>query len=193
MAMTVFLGLCRPIAISANTNTSPSPSNSIVEVETTDINTKRWIVTDNGEIYDLVINYKEHYLKIDDEICPYQVEEIQILTRATIDYSSARRFESKIPWKGSVTLLSAAIAGLVSGGSAAGWAATVAGALTADAENIWLTFTQYDSVESYYSNYYSTYYKKSINKNIIFYQNSVSSANIVYGTVQGSWFDPIRP
>jgi len=32
-----------------------------------------------------------------------------------------------------------------------------------------------------------------INKNVTFYKTSVSNANKIYGPVQGSWFDPIRP
>lgn len=68
-----------------------------------------------------------------------------------------------------------------------------ASTLTADAENVWMTFTQYESKESYYSNYNAVYYKKCINKNVTFYKTSVSNANKIYGPVQGSWFDPIRP
>ena len=166
----------------------------IQEVETNNHDTKRWIVIDSGIQYDLFIDYKEHYLRIDDEIIPYIVKEIDLpVTRATINPSTKRQFEAKIPWKGSVVLLSAAIAGVVSGGSAAGWAATIAGALTADAENIWVTFDQYDSKEKYYSNYEGMYYNKCINQNIKFYKTSVSSSNIILGPVNGNWFDPVRP
>lgn len=169
-------------------------SGYIQEITTENPNTKKWLVVDGNNKFDLFIDYQNQIMMIDNETIHYTVEEVQLpVTRATVDYSTARKFKSKIPWKGSVTLLAAAIAGLVSGGAAAGWAATIAGALTADAENIWLTFTQYDSKESYYSSYNGVYYKKCINKDITFYETSVSSANIIYGPVDGTWFDPIRP
>lgn len=187
-------GLVNVIPIQASDNIAYVGDGYIQELETNNPDTKRWKVVDSNTEYDLLINYKEHFIQIDDEITPYFVEELELpVTRATIDYSSARSFQYKVPWKGSATLLAAAVGGLIGGAPVAGWAATVAGALTADAENVWVTFTQYDSVESYYSNYNAVYYHKCINRNIIFYENSISSANKRYGPVHGSWFDPIRP
>lgn len=166
----------------------------IVEIETNDPSVKKWDVTDGDTKYVLVINYAEHYIQINDEIIPYSVEEFEIpATRTTIDYSTGRYIKTKIPWKGSVTLLAAAIAGVVGGISASGVASTIASALTADAENVWVTFTQYDSKETYHSNYYNVDYKKCINKNVTYYKTSVSASNKIYGPLQGYWFDPIRP
>ena len=129
----------------------------IQEIDTPNSHTKRWLVVDGDNTYDLFIDYNKNIMKIDDEIINIYVEEIELpLTRTTVDYSTARNFRYKIPWKGSVTLLAAAIAGCVGGINAAGMVATIASALTADAENIWVTFTQYNSKESYYSNYYDT-------------------------------------
>lgn len=178
----------------ANDNITYFDTGYIQEIETTNIDTRQWIVVDSGIQYILIIDYANHYIQIDDEVIPYSVEEISIPpTRATINYSTARNFSSKIPWKGSTILLTAAITAAVAGVAAAGWAATIAGALTADAENIYLTFTQYDSVESYYSSYHGYYYKKCINKNITFYENEIDSDKIIYGPVDGNWFDPVRP
>lgn len=159
----------------------------IEELKTDTPYLKKWLIIEGNKEFELTINYKEHYLIIDNELVPYTVEEIQLpSTRTTVDYSTGRNFKSKIPWNGSVTLLAAAIGGILGGGAGAGWASTIAGALTADAENIWLTFTQYDSKETYYSSYSGTYYKKCINKNITFYENSVSKSNIIYGPKDGS-------
>lgn len=194
ICMTFAFFNCSPVLAAEDDNIVYIGNGYIQEIETGNINTKQWIVVDGDTKYNLYVDYDKHIMKIDDEIIHFEVTDIELpLTRATIDYSTARTFQSKIPWKGSVILLTAGIAAVVSGGAAAGWAATIAGALTADAENIWVTFTQYDSKETYYSSYYSTYYKKSINKNITFYKTSISSSNKIYGPVDGGWFDPIRP
>lgn len=189
-------GLVNIIPIQAADNIVYVGDGYIQELETYNPDTKRWKVVDSNKEYDLIINYNEHYIQIDDEITPYLVEEVELptpATRATIDYSSARNLQYKVPWKGSATLLAAVVGGLIGGVPVAGWVATFAGALSADAENVWVTFTQYDSVESYYSNYNAVYYHKCINRNIIFYETSISNANKHWGPYHGSWFDPIRP
>lgn len=166
----------------------------IQEMDTGDLHTKEWLVVDGEQSYDLFVDYEKRIMKINDEIINIEVEEIELpLTRTTVDYSSVRNFKSKIPWKGSVTLLAAGITAVVGGGNGVGWAATIASALTADAENVWVTFAQYASKETYYSSYHGMYYKKCINKNITFYKTSVSKSNIIYGPVDGGWFDPVRP
>lgn len=149
------------------------------------------VVDEKGINHFISINYETMEMSIDNEKVHFEYEEIRN-DRATIDSSSAAKITSKIPWKGSVILLSAAIAGLISGGTAAGWAATIAGAITADAENIYVSFTQYKSKEKYWSSHTNTYYNKYINKNIIFRQTS-STGKILCGPVNGSWFDPVRP
>lgn len=156
------------------------------------------VTEDDGEEYYVTMNYETNQLFIDGveiytEVSTEENTENGIMPFATVDQSTGVTVSHKIPWKGSVTLLAAAIAGLISGGSAAGWAATIAGALTADAENLWVRYTQYKSKENYYSNYHGTYYKKARNMNVRFYKTSISSNNLIYGPVHGSWFDPIRP
>lgn len=180
--------------VKADSSVSAEKNESIVEIETNNPLVRKWDVMDGNTQFVLVVNYAEHYIQIDDEVIPYTVEEFQIpVTRTTIDYSTGRYIKTKIPWKGSVTLLAAAIAGVVGGINASGIASTIAGALSADAENIWVDFTQYDSKETYHSNYYNVDYKKCINKNVTYYKTSVSPSNKIYGPLQGYWFDPIRP
>lgn len=153
---------------------------------------KSWSVVDEDGIrHYLSMNYQTMIMTIDNEEMQFNVQEIA-LPKASLDYSSASTISSKIAWKGSVILLSSAIAGYIGGGKAAGWAATIAGALTADSENIYFSMTQYRSKERYWSNYHGTYYNKGINKNIIFRQAS-SNGKILCGPVNGGWFDPIRP
>lgn len=165
----------------------------IQEVETDNINTKEWLIYDTGKWHTLYIDYNQQIMVMDGETIRYTYEEISVpSSRTTIDYATARKFNAKVPWKGSSVLLAAGIAALVPG-TAAYIIPLIVNALTADAENVWLTFTQYDSKETYWSSYESIYYKKSINRDIIFYENSVSPANKIYGTYQGSWFDPVRP
>lgn len=187
-------GLVSSVPIHASDDIVYVGGGYIQEIETHNIDTKRWKVVDSDKEYDLLINYKERYIQIDGEITPYLVEVIELpTTRATINYSSARSYQYKVPWKGSAILLGTAIGGLIGGINGASVGSTLASALTADAENVWMTFTQYESVESYYSNYNGIYYHKCINQNIIFYKTSISSANKIYGPIQGTWFDPIRP
>lgn len=167
---------------------------TVIELDTDKPYERKGIVVDNGIVHNLYVNYKDNYMTIDNEVIEFEITELEIpLTRATIDYSSARNIQMKIPWKGSVILLASAIGFAVGGVNGSGIAGTIAGALTADAENLWVTYTQYDSKESYYSSYANVYYKKSINKNINFYETSVKASNKVYGPIQGSWFDPVRP
>ncbi|MGX8833351.1 hypothetical protein ACWG0P_03980 [Amedibacillus sp. YH-ame6] len=163
----------------------------IEELNTDDAKTKEWLIVDGNKEHTLYVDYEQHIMVIDGEKIQYEVTEIQ-QTRATINKASARNIKSTIPWKGSTILLAAAIGALISGGSAAGWAATIAGAVTADAPNIYVTFTQYDSIENYYSYYLGIYFKKSTNRNIKFYQNSTNAANLLLGPVNGGWFDPVR-
>lgn len=171
----------------------------ITEVNNSNPHERTLLITeDNGEEYHVTMNYETNQLFIDGveiytEIATEENIKNTIMPFATFDRSTGVTVSHKIPWKGSVTLLAGAIAGLISGGSAAGWATTIAGALTADAKNLWVRYTQYKSKENYYSNYHGTYYKKARNMNIKFYKTSIASKNLIYGPVNGSWFDPIRP
>ena len=170
--------------------------NNIIVLEDEDC-FKSWLVRDENHIYYLAIDYNEMSLTIDNETYFFQKEKaISEQTRIdpTINYSSGINYSGTVPWKGSLTLLTTALSALLgAGNSVAGWASAIVSVLTADAENIYITFTQYSSNEQYYSSYYGYYYNKRINMNIRFYESSVSSSNLIYGPVNGNWFDPIRP
>lgn len=202
MANSLVLPAYKASAVELNPNGSvlEIPSNedinkNIIELPSKESFIRNWSVIDeSGSTHSLSINYKSMIMTIDGEEIQFNVEEIsnEVSTFATVDWSTGAKVTGKIPWKGSVILLSAAIAGFVSGGSAAGWAATIAGAITADAENIYFSFVQYQSKEKYWSSYDNVYYKKCINKDITFYESSLNG-RILCGPNDGSWFDPIRP
>lgn len=65
--------------------------------------------------------------------------------------------------------------------------------VTTEGQKLYVNFTQYQSVESDYSDYEGVYYTKTINKNIKAYKISVSPSNLIDDPVDGAWFDPIRP
>lgn len=192
---------------------SKEVGSNIIELPSEKSFVKNWKVVDEfNSTHYLSMDYNEMEMTVDGETFQFDIKEAatsidrsdditaEIRPNAvvnpnagpTIDYSTAATVTGKVPWKGSAILLSAAIAALISGGAAAGWAATIAGAITADAENIYFRYTQYQSVERYWSSYYSIYYHKGINRNITFRQSS-STGKILCGPVNGSWFDPIRP
>lgn len=186
---------------------------NIIELPSNETFIKKWEIVDEfGTTHYLSMNYDKMEMTLDGETIQFDIEGsatsntpsdstsasisptdvVNPTAGPTIDSSTAITVTGKIPWKGSVTLLGAAIAGVISGSTAAGWAATIASAITADAENVYFRYTQYKSVEKYWSSYHSTYYNKAINRNITFRESS-STGKILCGPVHGSWFDPIRP
>lgn len=172
---------------------------TVTEIHNDDPYQRTMLISENnGEEHYITIDYRNNQLYIDGievhtEVTIEEESPNIIMPFATVDYSTGITYSQKIPWKGSVILLSAAIGGLIGGADGAAWAATIAGALTADAENLWVRYTQYKSKERYYSNYNGVYYNKVRNMSINFYKSSISSSNRILGPVNGSWFDPIRP
>lgn len=113
-------------------------------------------------------------------------------TAPTINYSTALNANSRIPFRG-IALFTTTLIGAIPG---LGW--SIASAIATSVagytpEWVHVTYTQYRSNQTYTSSYDGTRYNKVINRNVRVYKNSVSSGNLVYGPVHGSWFDPVRP
>lgn len=161
-----------------------------IEINYLTPNLIEYIVTDGNDTHRITINRETYVLTINGETFVPEIEEIP-LTRATIDYSTAINLKYDIPWRGMAAMASAIMA-VVPG---LGWtiASAIVGAIGAEGEKLFITMTQYQSKESYYSSYAGIYYKKAINKNIRAYTRSISSGNLIYGPVDGGWFDPVRP
>lgn len=151
---------------------------------------EQYTVISGDEKHIITIDRETYVLTIDGEEFVPEITEIP-LTRATVDYSSAVNVKYDIPWRG-VSVMAATIMATVPG---IGWtiAAAIVGAIAAEGDKLYITMTQYHSKESYYSSYTGSYYKKAINKNIKAYSGSISSSNLIYGPVDGAWFDPVRP
>lgn len=163
-------------------------------------------VEENGDSNIIKINEYTHEVSIDGKLLTpeyvvadnqgssFESQDSLITPYAipTIDFRSAGRHNLKIPF-GGVAVFTTALIGIVPG---IGWG--VAGAAASAVASyvpswVYVTFTQYKSIETYVSSYSGSRYKKGTNRNINIYKNSVSYANLVYGPVQGGWFDPIRP
>ena len=182
------------IYANASTISAETLDKSTKELPSNQSYIKNWEIIDEfGITHTLSMNYNTMTMTMDGETIQFTVEEMPIMTRATLDYSTAAKMSGKIPWKGSTTLLAVGITAAITGsGNAAGWAATIVGSIVGELNDVYFSLTQYKSKEKYWSSYYGTYYNKAINKNIIFRQNS-QSGKILHGPVDGYWFDPIRP
>lgn len=171
---------------------SPVSAKNSVDVDVTYLSPtlEEYIVTDGDEKHIITIDRETYVLTIDGEKFVPKISEIP-MTRATVDYSSGLYLEYDIPWRGAAAM-TAAIMAAVPG---LGWtiAGAIVGAIAAEGEKLYITLTQYSSKESYYSSYTCSYYKKAINKNIKAYSKSISPSNLIYGPVDGAWFDPVRP
>lgn len=71
-------------------------------------------------------------------------------------------FQAKLPYKGSVIAAASLLGDAIGGWNGAGLASIIAGAVTADLDNIYYSYRQYQSKEIYYSSYYNTNYRKAI-------------------------------
>ena len=151
---------------------------------------EEYIVYDKGEKHIITINRETYALTIDDEIFMPTIEEIPI-TRTSVDYSTGANLKYEIPWRAASVMIASLIA--VVPGLKYQVASAIISAVVSEGSPIFVTYTQYRSKESYYSTYHGMSYKKCICKNIRAYENSISSKNLIYGPVDGGWFDPIRP
>lgn len=151
---------------------------------------EEYYVSNDFESHVISINRLTLVMTIDGEVYEPSLD-ILPKTRATIDYETALDFSYNIPWRGTVAAVGVIIA------TVPGIGFTIAGAIAAlwatEGSPLYITGTQYQSKESYYSNYSNTYYNKVITKNICAYTDSISPNNLIYGPADGSWFDPVRP
>lgn len=167
------------------------PSVETVEVESNDPFVRNYKITDGNESMFVSINNNTYEVYIDGELVPFEVEPIA-LPNATVNYSTGVNLTYNVPVKATVSLTAAAISLFCPGIGA--YADIIARLVDlGSTNNIYLTCTQYRSVEQYYSSYAGVYYNKAINMNIRAYKNSIASSNLFYGPVNGSWFDPVRP
>jgi len=140
-----------------------------------------------GEEHIITINHTTHILTIDGEdIIPTIIDYPQ--PQATLDSNSAINLSYEIPWRGAVAMAGAIVATI----PGIGWtiAGSIAAAIATEGNPLFITMTQYKSIENYYSSYTGSYYKKAINMNIRAY----SPRNVfIYGPENGAWFDLVRP
>ena len=181
--LTIFALGVRPLSINAQETVA-----STINVEEC---RDEYVVIDDFIIHTISINRITNVLTIDG-IDYYPEIERTTVPYSTVDYATAANYSYKIPWKGAVATATT-IAGFLSNSIKVGVILGAINGVAAEAPNLHLTFTQYQSKEIYYSNYYNTNYRKAINKNVSVYKNSISSSNRIYGPVDGGWFDPIRP
>lgn len=100
----------------------------------------------NLELHTLSMNYDTMTMNMDGETIQFTVEEMPIMTRETLDYSTAAKMSGKIPWKGSATLLAAGITAAITGsGNAAGWAATIVSSIAGELNDVYFSLSQYKS------------------------------------------------
>lgn len=138
----------------------------------------------------VTMNRETFALTIDGEVIMPTITELPV-SRTTVDYSTAVNVKYEIPWKG----VASVVASLVSKAPGIKYdvASGIVNAVAAEGPTLISTYTQYRSVEQYYSSYHGAYYNKVISLNSCVYKNSISSSNLLYGPVDGDWFDPIRP
>ena len=153
---------------------------------------EKYIISDADEYHVIMINRVTNILILDGEVFTPTIENINsIVPFATVDYSTGYNVSYEIPWRGALAMAGVIMASIP--GTVWTVAAAIATGLSAEGDNLHVTCTQYQSKEQYYSQHHGTYYKKSINKNMKAYKKSVSDSNLIYGPVDGNWFDPIRP
>ena len=183
--------LCLSLMITMlNIGTVYANENPDVEVRYLSAYIEEYIVTDHNEIHRIIINRDTYVLTIDGEDYYPIIQELA-MPMTTMDYSSAVNLTYNIPWRGTAAVISTLLS--VCPGIGYNIAAAIVAYVAAEGAPLYITFTQYKSVEDYYSTYYNIYYKKAINMNLRAYKNSISSNNFIYGPVNGSWFDPVRP
>lgn len=143
--------------------------------------------TENGVDYDFIIDTKNNTYTINGEVTAFSVTSEEIpLTRTTVDYSSARNNSVELPISDSITIVKLAIETMCYGLPTA-VSHALASYATSPSGNPILKYTQYSSVENYWSSYHSMYYKKCTNRNV-----RVQIGAAVSGSYNGGWFDPIR-
>lgn len=152
-----------------------------------DAYTEQVKVSGYGEQHIITLNHDTYILTIDGEKFIPEIAEVP-LSRATIDYSSAINLSYDIPWRGTLAMAGAIMAAI----PGIGWtiAAGIAGAISAEGQPLFITMTQYKSIENYYSSYTGSYYKKAINMNIRAY---CPRSVLIFGPANDGWFDPVRP
>lgn len=139
-----------------------------------------------------IINGSIEGFEPDDEQGKLTPDDYVLASGPRIDYLTRLSARHNIPVQG-IAALTAAISSLIPG---VGWAIAQEMAMRVAVygpEYAIITYNQYKSIESYYSNYHGVYYNKAINRDIRTYRESSISSNLVHGPVHGSWFDPIRP
>lgn len=163
----------------------------IVEVESDNPHIRNYKISDGNEALTIAVNYETFEAYIDGELIPF-VTEYLASPNATVNYSTGINLSYHVPWQTTATLTAGVIMALFPG-IGTGIADAIVNAVANEGPDIYVTCTQYRSVEQYYSSYAGVYYNKAINMNIRAYKYSVAPANLFYGPVNGSWFDPVRP
>jgi len=144
----------------------------------------------DGTKHQVYFNELTGVLKIDNELIESVSEELYI-TNATIDYSSATHLRYKIPYR-SVLATATVLSTVLRLPNAFTVASALASALSSDSPDIWVTYTQYRSRETYVSSYNGQSYHKNCYRNINFYENRIGG-KLLYHIDGEGWWDPIRP
>lgn len=188
LAITLMILPIQPVLAEEN-----SQSFYVEEIETRDPYTKKWIIHDGEVEVELEQNLLTFEAICDHTVLNYEVEELAI-PNTSPNWSTGAYVQYEIPWKQTAAATAAVIALLL--GASVSEASDIQTAIETGltgAPSFWATYTQYQSVESYYSSYYNTYYHKCANYYRSVYKNSVAASNRKWGPSNGGWFDPIRP
>ena len=186
--------LCTVSCLNLNVQAEEEPEEQsgiwVEEVETDSIYEKEWIIHDGEEEHILKQNLQTMSAMLDEEELLVSVIDVA-LPMVTIDYSSIVWVYYHIPWQDTVDLVVTAISLLASGVDFSGADTALSIWLTYQPD-IYLTFYQYSSSESYYSVSNGVYYNKRINTNVRIRKDSTSGTTL-WGPGTGNWFDPIQP
>ena len=184
---------CLNLSVKAEGDPGDEPTIWVEEIETDNPFEKEWIVHYGEEEIVATQNLLTFEATIDGEEIPVYVEPIA-LPMTTINYSSAVAVSYKVAWKETVSLTTTIISLYIKAqyGVDVSDLATALDIYFSYQPDIYATYTQYASTESYYSVSNGVYYNKYINQNIRVCLNS-SSGTSIWGPKNGTWFDPIRP
>lgn len=164
--------------------------NNLTNVHETNIYESE-IVDENGQNHIIVYNYSTYEIYIDNTLVDCKIE-FAPSTRTTVDYSTGVKLSYRIPWQGSAAILSGVITGLFGNAIAAVATITIIDVISAELPDVWTSYWQYQSKETYVSSYSGQSYKKGTYRQIYFYEGSLSGRKLA-GPYGGGWWDPIRP
>lgn len=169
-----------------------------------------YTIIEDGVSTNIIINKDQNTLQINNQE-PEKLMQISSSSNDILRYSSSKLIENNLtissgPTKDTnsgayfegtfyvitIYITALAICAMMGGATLSGVISSLQNWPASVDDKLILTFTQYSSIESYYSSYYNTYYKKARNENNSIYYNAIGAGSRMYYLAIGNWFDPIR-